>query len=862
MEVLQYIYTSWKNGDSTEKGYMIYSKSEGVTEAECVAIKDAMQYLAPKELNLAPTPEEIADVFPYSYSYFILPTGRGCVAQSTYLGRDYSGRFGNYIIYAMVFDVDELPCRPSDFFGEPYIKTEMTTEELEAPSPVPPLPPLSIEEYGSVINDDQLNEFIFDKEDEFAQVLSMILKSRDMGIPFYMNDTRENLVLWSAAVQRVLPFSLAKKFTYNTYMFNQDLMRSARVKEEGLDFYVIGVRPDANYFSYSTECNSSRHLVIDFLGGYMSEGVVPSAYSVAMASSLAMDLEEIEAFGEFIEGTSFAEINGGLQDAYVYYRLLRFNEYEHSEDNLRSILSFGTKYCTDPDNSDVGGKLLLLIQENSYDVSPELMKLFWEFVCKHSSYMIYSLYDLLQEMLFGYAGEAAAPCTELQKLLDDIAASTPQQYKEYKDYVNSAQSVDHLLMYLEGHENPYTNNFYIGWIMRSFEVHEPTMEGQPIGRLWSALIGNISRIEGGEKTVVRILVRTSRNKTVFENTLKRFSNILLDNARVDKLCACYVDMSGAFPEAQIKQFELMLVEVAEAAPLMVRVFAKKISVAKKPDEEFWCFYNNYSSRLAAIPNLSIAPMVYACLKNLDQNQRQEVATDMLRKLDLRLIRHSGTIKLLTDTVNDVSFKNLSKLDTELLRRTCEFRMTVEKTGADKIKALLVGQRIYGYHTQGRPVSDLSSELTRENISMADFSKSDYEAYVKQYFTAFYGMISSKDDVGAVMKFFYNERYFSDLAGDFTSALKKTEKNEQSRWMRIVEWTCVYLLTAPHEDAAANALYKPLVHYLRSVGDEQLEGIRREVRKKAPGARCDQMFDEVNRKEGFTEKLSGFFHRNK
>ena len=73
MEVLQYIYTSWKNGDSTEKGYMIYSKSQGITEAECIAIKDAMQYVAPKELNLAPTAEEIAEVFPYAFSYFILP---------------------------------------------------------------------------------------------------------------------------------------------------------------------------------------------------------------------------------------------------------------------------------------------------------------------------------------------------------------------------------------------------------------------------------------------------------------------------------------------------------------------------------------------------------------------------------------------------------------------------------------------------------------------------------------------------------------------------------------------------------------------------------------------------------------------
>ena len=58
MQALQYIYTSWKNGDSTEKGYMIYSRSRGITEEECTAIKDAMQYMAPKELNLTPSAQE------------------------------------------------------------------------------------------------------------------------------------------------------------------------------------------------------------------------------------------------------------------------------------------------------------------------------------------------------------------------------------------------------------------------------------------------------------------------------------------------------------------------------------------------------------------------------------------------------------------------------------------------------------------------------------------------------------------------------------------------------------------------------------------------------------------------------------
>ena len=82
------------------------------------------------------------------------------------------------------------------------------------------MPPLHISEYASVINDEQLNEFLFDKEDEFAQLISMILVSQDAGIPFYLNDSRENLVLWAAAVQRILPSRLAKKFMFNTYIKN------------------------------------------------------------------------------------------------------------------------------------------------------------------------------------------------------------------------------------------------------------------------------------------------------------------------------------------------------------------------------------------------------------------------------------------------------------------------------------------------------------------------------------------------------------------------------------------------------------------------------------------------------------------
>ena len=104
MKALQLIYTSWKNGNSQEKGFMIYSKSEGISDSEYADIKDAMKYVPPRDLTPTPSQDEIRDEFPYNFSYFQLHSGKVCVSLTTYLGRDYSNRFGNYLIHALVLD--------------------------------------------------------------------------------------------------------------------------------------------------------------------------------------------------------------------------------------------------------------------------------------------------------------------------------------------------------------------------------------------------------------------------------------------------------------------------------------------------------------------------------------------------------------------------------------------------------------------------------------------------------------------------------------------------------------------------------------------------------------------------------------
>lgn len=860
MEALQYIYTSWKNGDSSEKGYMIYSRSEGISELECNAIKAAMQYLAPKGLTLTPTPEEIADIFPYAFSYFVLPTGRGCVAQSTYLGKDYSGRYGNYIIYALVFDINDLPCRPAEFFAEPYIKTVMTQEELDAPSPVPPLPPLHISEYASIINDDQLNEFLMDKEDEFAQLISMMLAAQDLGIPFYLNDIRENLVLWSAAIQRILPRKLANKFMFNTYIGDHQSMLLPRVKEMGLKFHLIGVRPDANYFNYSTECRSNSHIVMDFIGGYMTEGVIPSSYAQAMASSIAFDCEDVDFFGDFIETTSFDSINGQLQDAYIYYSLLKNDEFEFTEDNLKAILSFGSAYCSESDNSDIGSKLLVKCQEEGWTLEPELLELFWRFVCKYAGFMMFTLFELFTETIYQHAGEASAPCDKLISLMQKIRNETPQQYRGYVDYFNSVNSVEHMLMYLTGHNNLFTNSFYVNWLLQSYPFSGGLNNGQPVSRLLQTLLNNLSVISGSEKQTIEILLKTSVNQELFENTISIFMATLTNPGQLEKLCDSYVEVTESLSEGQLNRFEQLLLDTPKAALIATRLCVRKIALAKNPENEFWRFYENQRPRILTNSSLAIEPMILACINNVDSKDREDVAINILRKIDSYYINDRETVKALTDVVDRCSVKALSKMESSFLKKVAQIRTKVDEIGMDKVKAVYVGQMMITKNAQYGRFTSLSGELEQAGVSLKSFERSDYEAYIKNYFGEYLALIQTKEDIPVLMKTFYNDRYFQNYIDDYISVIKKMEKKEAEKWKRIIGWTCVYIVTAERSDKAADELYKPIVRYLRSLDEDELLDVRQIVIQDVPSSRCDYLFDEVRRKEGLSEKLSGFFHK--
>lgn len=317
---------------------------------------------------------------------------------------------------------------------------------------------------------------------------------------------------------------------------------------------------------------------------------------------------------------------------------------------------------------------------------------------------------------------------------------------------------------------------------------------------------------------------------------------------------------GAKETGKSNYVEQLLLETPGAAPIATRLCARKIASSKNPEDEFWRFYDNQRSRISVNSGFTIDPMILACINNVDAKIREDVAIDILRKINASIINDGETIMVLTNAVNDCSVKELSKMDHAFLQRVCQIRAKVDKSGLEKIKAVFIGEMLAANNAQRKRPVNLSGELAQTGISLKSVEKSDYEAYIKNYFDEYFVLLQASEDVPALMKIFYHGRYFSSFIDDYISVLKKMAKKETERWKRILGWTCVYLVTAERSDQAAEKLYKPIVRYLRSLDEDGLLDVRQAVIQDIPSSRCDYLFDEVRRKEGLAEKLGGFFHK--
>lgn len=284
MKAKHLIYTSWKNGESTNKGFMVYSKSVGITDEESVAIQVAMKYERPNELPLLPTPEEIEKVFPRACAFFPLPSGNYCLAQSAYIGKDYTGtRGGNYIIDAYVFE-GKPELDGFAYIGSSFFKKNLTQEEADAPSGPAPLPEVEIPPSSCPIKEADLIAFLNNGNlEKFKKLLRAVMYGKKNGKKVYLFDDWANIPYWYRAIELALPRKNVDDLSFST--FSIGLRNSAQ-------FDIVALKPSA--MNDPATLLKNGELVYNFKGNITNETLPVSLYVNNVAEALSHSVSEAQ----------------------------------------------------------------------------------------------------------------------------------------------------------------------------------------------------------------------------------------------------------------------------------------------------------------------------------------------------------------------------------------------------------------------------------------------------------------------------------------------------------------------------------------------------------------------------------------
>ena len=193
----QIIYTAC---GKTKKGdFETWSKSEDITYNEELEINEKMGYKRLDSSPRYPTQEEIDTIIPKMFSYFMLSSGRYCLAMSTYVGKVYSdedGRAGNYVMHGFVFDKPQKFV-PIDFFANEIFRQRFSYEEWHDSESPDSLPQIDIPSAVDGIPDYELRSFFSpEKRENLKLLVQAVINALPTDETVTLIDDFRNLPYW------------------------------------------------------------------------------------------------------------------------------------------------------------------------------------------------------------------------------------------------------------------------------------------------------------------------------------------------------------------------------------------------------------------------------------------------------------------------------------------------------------------------------------------------------------------------------------------------------------------------------------------------------------------------------------------
>lgn len=340
MKLLQAYYTSCRVGQSGASGFQFYSFSDGLTNEELFEIEKIGNYIAPLNLPSNPSKEDIDSLFPVSFNYFKLKSGRVGVLQSVALIQDYSGRPGNFLSHAFILESGNFPFLPISLYKSSSFRTDLTSDEWNTTNIPSKLPTVELETLVKNPNIclSSVQDFLAENDNEtiFSQIINSIIEHSVSNRKIILSDNQINISFWLASISFSFPLHLANTITFSTYSIDPANNNSL----------ISATSQDGNRFNFTNEAAYQfQYYIFNIPLNKHSEVNHSSTYADVANTSLTISYDRFIKLHEFFNKFNYQLINNDID---LIYKIFTASEekgqfqFEWSE-----LLGFVCQYAKD-----------------------------------------------------------------------------------------------------------------------------------------------------------------------------------------------------------------------------------------------------------------------------------------------------------------------------------------------------------------------------------------------------------------------------------------------------------------------------------------------------------------------------------
>lgn len=337
MAVKQLFYTSCKKGLSSGMGFQTYSMSEGISDEERKEIESYCVYIPPDTLPTQPSDKEIEELFPIAFSSFKLKNGKRCICSAKYIGKDYSGRYGNYFCHVLISD-KAWSFYPIELYGSIVFRNSLTCEEENA-SEIEYLPELDEIPLGNLINFDSIGDFLKEtgcgkRRKGFTELMNCCIGFSSSRKKIVLCDYKDNIPYWIGSVQMSLPKKLAQEFSFTTYCYNP----------EDVPYMLCAADNNGRKFNFKDSQKLYKYNIFHFIDMQVVETNCNSSFVKRAEVGYTVSKDAFLPFIPFIEQFQYNTLDKNIDNCICLYNMVNRGIEKSNIQDVKNAVGFAVNY--------------------------------------------------------------------------------------------------------------------------------------------------------------------------------------------------------------------------------------------------------------------------------------------------------------------------------------------------------------------------------------------------------------------------------------------------------------------------------------------------------------------------------------